>query len=367
MKPLTILLTGCGAPGTSGTVMALRQNFDNRPVHIVGVDVNPDTPGQQLVDEFARVFPPENIDYRTRLLDVCQRRSVDVVIPQTTREVGLLGHLVAWFADQGIRVMASSVAASANNKRVCMSAAAEGGVPVPAWWSASNLQELRQTVRRREPTVSIVKPCVSSGSRGVRIVKPRRAFNLQWFLEEKPSNVECDLQSLSMTLSRGSVFPELLVMEYLPGREYSVDCFRGEHVQIAVPRIRTAMRDGISTDTTIVDEPELARHALVIAEQLGLTGVYGVQFRCSADARHRGEGIPCLLEVNPRVQGTMVASVLAGANVIWMGVREVLGEPVIEAPKVRIGTRCVRQWVVSEWCNDTSTGATNDTTEACLH
>ncbi|KKL89340.1 hypothetical protein LCGC14_1915720, partial [marine sediment metagenome] len=88
MKPLTVLLTGCGAPGTSGTIMALRQNPDNRPVRIIGVDVNPETPGQQLVDEFAHVLPPENIDYRSRLLDVCQRNDVDLVIPQTTREVG---------------------------------------------------------------------------------------------------------------------------------------------------------------------------------------------------------------------------------------------------------------------------------------
>jgi len=345
MKPLTVLLTGCGAPGTSGTIMALRQNPDNRPVRIIGVDVNPETPGQQLVDEFAHVLPPENIDYRSRLLDVCQRNDVDLVIPQTTREVGILaarGHRGCspdFFAPA--RVMASEAAARANDKRECLIAANVINVPVPQWSSVYNLQKFWSEIRCREPAPCVVKPRVSNGSRGVRIVK-RDPWDLERFLTEKPSGLECDIESLSGVLCRGPAFPELLVMDYLPGSEYSVDCFRGEHVQIAVPRIRTAMRDGISTDTTIVDEPEMARHALAIAEQLGLTGVYGVQFKANA------EGVPCLLEVNPRVQGTMAASVLAGANVIWMGVREVLGEPVTEMPTVRVGTRCVRHWLVSE-------------------
>lgn len=330
MQPLTILLTGCGAPGTSGTVMALRQNFDHRPVHIVGVDVNPDTPGQQLVDAFARVFPPENLDYRTRLMDVCLRHSVDVVIPQTTREVALLGHLVTWFAEEGIRVMASNAAERANNKSTCLSIAT-GSMPVPVCWTVGSFAQMCSAISRFDPEPVVIKPLGSSGGRGVHVI----------YSGDKVKEPQRMLPGLS----------EFLVMQYLPGLEYSVDCFRGQHVQIAVPRIRTAMRDGISTDTTIIAEPEIARHALTIAKQLGLTGVYGVQFKANA------EGVPCLLEVNPRVQGTMAATVLAGANVIWMGVREVLGDPVTDVPTVRIGTRCVRHWVVSEWSDDTNMGA----------
>ena len=341
MKPLTILLTGCGAPGTTGTILALRHIPDNRPIRIIGVDVNPDTPGQQLVDAFAPVLPPENVDYQSRLLDVCLRHHVDVVIPQTTREVGCLSAPLAEFDVRRIRIMASSAAVRANDKRVCMSAAEHGHIPVPEWQSVYDLRELRQAAERRYPHPFVVKPRVSNGSRGMRIVNGK-PWDSERFLTEKPSGIECDIESLSAILDQGDVFPELLVMDYLPGPEYSVDCFRGQRVWIAVPRIRTAVRGGISTDTTIVDEPEMARHALVIAKRLGLTGVYGVQFKANAD------GIPCLLEVNPRVQGTMVASMLAGANLIWMGVREAMGEPVTQMPTVRIGTRCVRHWVVSE-------------------
>ena len=342
MKPLTILLTGCGAPGTSGTVMALRQNPDNRPVRIIGVDVNPDTPGQLLVDAFAPILPPENVDYRSRLLDVCQRHKVDLVIPQTTGEVGRLSSLIPWFYRHGIRIMASRAAWKANDKWACLKIAAPLGCCAEAE-RVFSAEGLYWAVRSREPSPAVVKPLVSCGSRGVRIVTSS-LWTRDRFLAEKPSGLECTLESLVATLCVGapSSFPGLVVMDYLPGPEYSVDCFRGEYVQMAVPRIRTAMRDGISTNTTILDKQVMASDALTLGRFLGLTGVYGVQFKENA------EGVPCLLEVNPRVQGTMAASVLAGANLIWMGVLEAMGESVTEEPAVRIGTRCVRHWVVSE-------------------
>lgn len=51
-----------------------------------------------------------------------------------------------------------------------------------------------------------------------------------------------------------------------------------------------------------------------------------------------------LLECNPRVQGTMIASVLAGANVIWMAVNDALGRPVMAVPGIRLGSRFQRYW-----------------------
>lgn len=59
------------------------------------------------------------------------------------------------------------------------------------------------------------------------------------------------------------------------------------------------------------------------ARALNLEYAFGFQFKEDAN------GVPRLLECNPRVQGTMVASCFAGANIIWFGVRELLGDPVI--------------------------------------
>ena len=46
--------------------------------------------------------------------------------------------------------------------------------------------------------------------------------------------------------------------------------------------------------------------------------------------------MPRVLECNPRVQGTMVASVFGGFNPIWLAVQEALGTPPQRAPARRM-------------------------------
>lgn len=59
-----------------------------------------------------------------------------------------------------------------------------------------------------------------------------------------------------------------------------------------------------------------------MAKALNLMYCFGFQFKLSED------GVPKLLESNPRVQGTMVSSVFAGFNLIYYSVMEVIGKPV---------------------------------------
>jgi len=79
---------------------------------------------------------------------------------------------------------------------------------------------------------------------------------------------------------------------------------------------------------------------LKLAEELDLRYAFGFQFKLS------DTGVPKLLECNPRVQGTMVAAVFAGCNVIWWAIKEALGEEVIpEKPKPEAdGVRFMRYW-----------------------
>jgi len=67
---------------------------------------------------------------------------------------------------------------------------------------------------------------------------------LDLLFNHKPSAVYISFKEAVRILSSGS-FPELLVSEYLPGDEYSVDCLadHGETI-LAVPRVRKKMING---------------------------------------------------------------------------------------------------------------------------
>jgi len=137
----------------------------------------------------------------------------------------------------------------------------------------------------------------------------------------------------------GKSWPQLLVTEYLPGIEYSVDAFMGQKGGVAVARRRDQIRSGISFRTTIEIREDLGKYTLAAAKILCLNYAFGFQFKLSLDKT------PCVLECNPRVQGTMVASSLAGVNCVWLAVQEALGhEPDPSSSNAQDGYSFIRYW-----------------------
>jgi carbamoyl-phosphate synthase large subunit len=337
---LRLLVTGAGAPGIWGTLYALRHNPDGRPVHVVGVDTQGNNAGALLVDRFYRVPEPENENYIEALIDIARREAVFAVLPQTTREIARLSTALARLEEAGIRVMVSDAAsiAAANDKSAVMDVFARLNLPTAAWRRTHSEDELLAAVHElgypAQPVV--VKPSVSNGMRGVRILVAD-AWDVHRFLTEKPQGLEIALPELISILRRG-VWPDLLVMEYLPGDEYTVDAFIGSDLSLAVPRQRETIRSGITFHSRTDLRDDLIEYTLSAGRELGLRYAFGFQFKLD------DEGIPKVLECNPRIQGTMVASVFSGANVIWFGVRELLGDPVSALPRPLQASEFLRYW-----------------------
>ncbi|MGB7847711.1 MAG: ATP-grasp domain-containing protein [Candidatus Acidiferrum sp.] len=325
MNAIPILVTGAGAPGLPGTLYALRKNPDGRAVRVIGVDIDAGAVGRFLVDEFFQIPAPEDANYPHELLRVCRENSVAIVLPQTTREIIRLSKCKELFERQGVRVMVSNSLAIeiANNKWTLIEKFKELGLPRPGARLSHSEDELVSFVRDfgypKCPVV--VKPPVSNGMRGVRILQSE-PWNVARFLAEKPDGLEISLEELLRMLRRGPGWPELIVMEYLPGPEYTVDAFIGSNLSIAMPRLRESIRSGITFRSRSEFREDISNYTLCAAKNIGLIYAFGFQFKL--DER----GIPKVLESNPRIQGTMVASVFSGANLIWYGVKELLGEPV---------------------------------------
>ncbi len=104
--------------------------------------------------------------------------------------------------------------------------------------------------------------------------------------------------------------PDSIVTNYLPGREYTVDCLsqRGRGPLFVGGRERVRTRAGISMSSHHVDRPEFAEYAQAVSSRLEFHGAWFFQLK-EDDA-----GRLVLLEVAPRVAGTMAVHRVTGVN-----------------------------------------------------
>lgn len=115
-----------------------------------------------------------------------------------------------------------------------------------------------------------------------------------------------------------------IALEYLPGEEFTVDCFsdRDRGLLFASGRKRVRVRNGISVATVAAHRPEFRRYAEAIASVLEFHGPWFFQVKEAAD------GTLKLLELAPRIAGAMAYHRCLGVNFPLLGVYEQAGYPV---------------------------------------
>ncbi|MFP6899549.1 MAG: hypothetical protein VCA36_01315, partial [Opitutales bacterium] len=230
LQPLGILITGAGAPGIAGTLFALRRNPAQRKLRILGVDVSSHAVGRHLLDGFGILPYPEDNSYLEALASFCLREKLTLILPQTTREVAVLSTAKKEMNDLGIKVIVADAEAVelSNNKYELMRVFEKLDLPVAPYRLTNSQDELRSAATELgypERPVA-VKPPLSNGMRGFRVLT-RKPLSRHDFLNCKPSGTETTLEALLSMDLQGEKWPQLLVMEYLPGEEYSVDAFLG--------------------------------------------------------------------------------------------------------------------------------------------
>lgn len=338
--PLRLLMTACGAPGAPGIIKCLRNNGE-REVFIYGVDMNPEAVGFAMVDD-GRVAPPGwDPGFADFILEQARTEGLRGVMPLSTMELEALSAAKERFDRCGVSVLVSDLAGlrTANNKGALMEIAARCGVPVPRFVRAQTVEQFEEAVRALgfpERPVCF-KPEFGKGGRGFRILSNSHDPFDDLF-EQKPGSVFTTLQHVLDTLRTRASFPRLLVMENLPGAEYSVDllCRDGE-VLAVVPRVRTAIRLGICFVGETVRDQRLINFSARLVKEMRLSYCINLQFKLDVD------GMPRLLECNPRVSGTIVLCAAAGVNLPYLALKLALGEPVLPV-EPQWGTSMIRYW-----------------------
>ncbi len=293
-----VLVTGAGGPAGIAVIRSLLKRDD---VEVLAADMDGWASGLYLVPESARrIVPPGRApSFVDDVIAMCASDAIDVLF--STVDVELPG--LAARRDE-LSAAGTALAAPSHETLVTcldkyrLAQAVEGKARIPE----TRLLD-RDGVGAEWVFPVIIKPRSGAGSRGVRLIADRAA-----------------LEALGEDQS-------ILIQENLPGEEFSVDVLAGldGSVIAAVPRSRERVDSGVSIAGRTVRRPELSQTAADVARAIGLTGVANVQLRYSR------EGVPALLEVNPRFPGAMPLTIAAGVDMPSLLLDLVLGRPVPSA------------------------------------
>jgi carbamoyl-phosphate synthase large subunit len=270
-------------------------------VQLIAADMDPWAAGLYLTPERTLVPAGAAPDFTAVLLDRCRTLGVDVVLPTVDAELQPLARAREEFAAAGVALLLAPAAAlDVILDKLTLAEHCAGVVRVPRTeLFGPSLDPAGWTY----PVV--VKPRRGSGSRGVVIVDSAAELAA---LDRSPNFIE----------------QGLIVQEFLPGEEYSVDVLADAAGQViaSVPRLRARVDSGVSVGGRTVHDAEIEWFGRAVAQATGVTYVANVQCRRTA------EGIPALLEVNPRMPGTLGLTIASGVDMPRLALAALLGRPV---------------------------------------
>lgn len=319
IKRIRVLMTGAGAPGGPGILKCLRS--DPRIELLVG-DANPRAAGRYIADSFVELPVATEPHFVDIVLGICRANGIGLIFPLVTRELFKFARCLTDFREQGIDVLVSphDGLTVANDKVALYEHLHTHGIGVPDYRVATNLKQLRiAAVELGYPNRPVViKPGVSNGSRGIRILdESRNRFDL--LFDEKPTTLYSTLGEIEQIVGNRDL-PSMLVSEYLPGDELTLDTIvASRDVKVVLIRTRDKMNGGISVAGRFIENDDVEGYCRRILGTLDLAGPVGMQVKCSDDGQYK------VLEINPRIQGTSVAALGLGVNLPVLAVSEALG------------------------------------------
>lgn len=332
-------MTGGGAPGAAGILKCLQAD---KSVCITVADANPAAVGRYLSGDFETIPYATDPSFTDVVLSLCRKKNIHAILPLVTKELIPLAQRIKEFELAGAKLLISPIESLeiANNKSRLYQFLDWRGIPVPAFKVVETIDQFRIALNELGYPARQVcfKPSISNGSRGFRIIS-EQINEADLLFNYKPNTTYIKFNDIIRILSSGS-FPELLISEYLPGEEYSADCLanHGESILI-VPRLRKKMINGISVEGEFINEESIISYCRQIIKELHLHGNIGIQVKKSETGKF------LILEINPRVQGSISAALGAGVNLPLLAIKQELGLPIQKIDlDVKWGVKFSRYW-----------------------
>ncbi len=313
MKPLTVIVTASGAPGTAALLHALRANGE-REIRLVGTDMSERSIGRHLCDGFHLVPAGSDPGFPDAIRDIAEREGAAAVLPQSSFDLEGLAGATGGFGDVAVLVSPPDAIHRSNDKAESYTFLRRLGLPAPDFRRVQGAAQVEAAARELGyPDRPVCfKPVFSSGSRGFRILDPTvdRADQL---LRERPGSVSMRLEEAVEILASVDDQTDLLVMELATGPERTIDGIaNGSEIVLGHPKTREAMRAGLAMYFVTLEDEALMTLSNAIVAELAIEHFFNIQLV--------GDYV---IEINPRISTIVYQDDL---NLPYLGVKRAIGE-----------------------------------------
>lgn len=247
--------------------------------------------GQFVYENYIDGIPfAEDSNFINRINEIVERYKIDFIFPAHDSVVLKLAQEYEK-GTLGCKVVTSSAKTCEISRSKKMTyEALDGVIAIPrVYANASEVSESDLPL--------FLKPDVGQGSKGT--YKAKTIKDINFYLNSDPS---------------------LLLLEYLPGKEYTIDCFTGGDGKLLFceGRERKRVSGGISVSSATVKDDRFLEIAKKINETISFKGVWFFQVKENKNQE------PVLMEIAPRIAGTMGLVRCKGVNLSLLSLFDAL-------------------------------------------
>jgi carbamoyl-phosphate synthase large subunit len=283
---VTVLVTGAGGPAGVCVIKGLKGRH-----RVIATDSDPLASGLYLANKGYVTRKAAAPGYVAELLRIGRREHARIILPTVQEELTLLATHRTRFERAGVVPAVSTLESLRTAVDKARTYSAVRGTPYgPRVFDRSHVE-----------FPAVVKPVRSRGGRGFYRCENR--------------------EELRVALAQNRrAFGESIIMEFVPGEEYSVYGISGlDATPVVIVPVRRIQAVSESKKAQVAADPRVQRVAGEVASTLGLIGPWNVQLMKSRTRI-------TLIEVNPRFAGTTSLVVASGVNLPELAIRVFLGQ-----------------------------------------
>lgn len=325
-KPINIYFNRC----FSSTPKIIREFLSYPDTHKFGIYISHVCTNNDLqeVADYFEVEPSLNErDYVNYCLDFCLKHDIDLFVPRYN--VTTLVNYREDFDHIGVKVMfigSSETYQLLGNKVKTYEALKDTNiVAIPKTFRVKNYEDFQKAHKEitENGSEACMKPISGIGGDGFKQILENMTEVDELY---KTTGWMIAKERIARILQNSKNVEPFMVMEYLEGDEFSIDCLgnNGELI-VAIPRRKLDLYR-----QNIEHRADLIAIAQKLTEKFNLNYLYNIQVKY-----HKGKVY--LIEINTRMSAGIHKSCFTGVNFLYLAIKLIMGEVVATPETIRWG------------------------------